>query len=308
MSYFGITEEEIRSKLGEIRTETKLEIPTLRTLLTGREHQKNVQSNCNMCGNSGRWTLYRCCQNNNNARLYICESCLKSTKPTNENGRCWNCNRAALLYGKMNTAFCYPHTQLHHKNNAGYQDERLDLIDKIQKKLIPSKRTSNSKAKKAQPYIDSGLAEPFAMAIVEGTDDDEVLNLWEADWWKQYPAEDMLIVSVLSGQHTESDGKYMNSIRSNHERLSLCCVVKDVTIDWARALLESGFDDYPEAVNSVLDSGEPRIVARIRKMKVNSDTLPTGLGKSVSTLDKLRPGADDELEDEDEEIDDSDED
>jgi len=305
MSYFGITEEEIRSKLGEIRTETKLEKPNLRTLLAGREYQTGRQATCNLCGQQKSCTAYQACRNNNNARLYICNTCANLKKPTNENVNCWNCGRnQALQYGKTNMRFCYPHQQYHNNNS----DHLLNLIDKIGKKLIPSNKVTESKAQQAQPYIDSGLAEPFAMAIIEGTDDDEVLTLWEADWWKQYPAEDILIVSVLSGQHTESDGKYMNSIRSNHERLSLCCVVKDVTIDWARALLESGFDDHPEAVNSVLDGGEPRIVARIRKMKVNSDTLPSGLGKSVSTLEKLKPDANDDLEEEGEEIDELDED
>lgn len=304
MSYFGITEEEIREKLGKIRTETRLEKPTLKKLLSGREYQTGRHAQCNLCGKSKTCTYYQVCRNNNSARIYICGTCTNLKNPTSEASTCWNCGRGALTYGTRKMSFCYPHQQYHNNN----PEQFLNLIDKVEKKLIPSNKVTESKAKQAQPYIDSGLAEPFAMAIIEGTDDDEVLTLWEADWWKQYPAEDILIVSVLSGQHTESDGKYMNSIRSNHERLSLCCVVKDVTIDWARALLESGFDDHPEAVNSVLDGGEPRIVARIRKMKVNSDTLPTGLGKSVSTLEKLKPESNDDVEEEDEEIDDSDED
>ena len=304
MSYFGITEEEIREKLGKIRTEAKLDKPNLRTLLSGRIRQQSVHANCQLCGKHKSCTRYNICRSNTNNSIYICGTCTNLKNPTVDDAGCAWCNQPALQYGANHVRFCYPHQQYHNNNS----DRLLNLIDKIGKALIPSNEVTESKAKQAQPYIDSGLAEPFAMAIIEGTDDDEVLTLWEADWWKQYPAEDILIVSVLSGQHTESDGKYMNSIRSNHERLSLCCVVKDVTIDWARALLESGFDDHPEAVNSVLDGGEPRIVARIRKMKVNSDTLPTGLGKSVSTLEKLKPGADDDLEEEDEEIDDFDDD
>lgn len=285
MSYFGITEDEIREKLTTLKKDLKSEEvairPNLGQLLGGYNHTGHTRCNiCNVNGPNRR--RYIGCQHTN-GQLYVCDACTNSTEPVKGNHSCWQCGQAASRYGQI--AFCLPHG----KNQPKKDTTAIDVVDKVSKLLIPSKRVSNSKAKKAQPYIDSGLAEPFAMAIVEGTDDDEVLNLWEADWWKQYPAEDILIVSVLSGQHTESDGQYMNSVRSNHERLSLCCVVKDVTIDWARALLESGFDDHPDAVNSVLDGGEPRIVARIRKMKVNSETLPPGLGKSVSTLEKLKP-------------------
>ena len=301
MSYFGITEEEIREKLNSLKIELKSSgtVPSLNVMI-GPSDQNN-HATCQVCHSNRQVGRYQGCKTRG-GRLYICHDCSANASPS-EGAKCWQCKQPALQYGRI--AICSPYEQY---SEAKKNTVAIDVIDQLSKRLIPSKRTSNSKAKKAQPYIDSGLAEPFAMAIIEGTDDDEVLTLWEADWWKQYPAEDILIVSVLSGQHTESDGKYMNSIRSNHERLSLCCVVKDVTIDWARALLESGFDDHPEAVNSVLDGGEPRIVARIRKMKVNSDTLPTGLGKSVSTLEKLKPESNDDVEEEDEEIDDSDED
>ena len=90
--------------------------------------------------------------------------------------------------------------------------------------------------------------------------------------------------------------------------LSFFIIPIAVTIDWARALLESGFDDHPDAVNSVLDGGEPRIVARIRKMKVNSETLPPGLGKSVSTLEKLKPLQIDDSAKDDEVLEEEDED
>ena len=283
MTYFGITEEEIQHELKKIRTETKKLKPNLRSLLAGRVHSTGSSTNCNLCNkHKKKVDLYRACKNNNNAYLYICASCLNLKNPKSENNTCWNCGHQALEFGSMR--FCYPYQRYKSHSN----DKLVEMIDKIESKLITSRVEKETKEKRAQPYIDSGLAEPFAMAIIEGTNDDEVLTLWEADWWKQYPADDILIVSVLTGQHTESDGKYLNSIRSNHERLALCCVVKDVTIDWAKALIDSGFDENPDAVNSVLDGGEPRIVARIRKMKVDSDLLPPGLGKSVSVLENLK--------------------
>ena len=135
--------------------------------------------------------------------------------------------------------------------------------------------------------MDSGLAEPFAMAIVEGTDANEVMSLWESDWWKQYPPSDILVLSVLNGIHTESDGKYLNTIRSDHERLALACVIKKVNLEWAKALLTSGFDAHPDAVNSALDGGIPSLIARIRGIKFDDSTIPTELGFIAPTIEKI---------------------
>ena len=147
-------------------------------------------------------------------------------------------------------------------------------------KMAP-KKSKKTIAMEAIPYISSGLPEAFAIAIVKGTKYEEVLDLWESTWWKQYEDDDMLIVAVLEGRLTEDQGKYLNSIRSDHERLALTCVEDPEMIDWSEAILNSGFDKVPEAVNDALDGGQPHIIARIRKMKVDAKLLPPALKKPV---------------------------
>jgi hypothetical protein len=144
------------------------------------------------------------------------------------------------------------------------------------------KKSKKTIAIEAKPYISSGLPEAFAIAIVKGTKYEEVLDLWESKWRKQYNYTDMLIVAVLEGRLTEKQGKYLNSIRSDHERLALTCVENPDMIEWANALLDHGFDEVPEAVNNALDGGKPHVIARIRKMdNVNIELLPRGLRKKV---------------------------
>ena len=141
------------------------------------------------------------------------------------------------------------------------------------------KKSNASAAEKAIPYVSAGLAEPFALAIANGTKFEEVLDLWESKWWKQYEATDILICSVLDGTITEDEGKWLNSVRSDHERLALTCVKHPDMMEWARTLLENGFDSTPDAVNEVLDGGEPVIIARIRNMEVDKELLPPALKK-----------------------------
>lgn len=139
-------------------------------------------------------------------------------------------------------------------------------------------------AKKAAPYMHAGLAEPFAMAIARGVDEGEVMDLWESDWWKQYPADDDLIVSVLKGEHGEDVARTINEFRGEHPELAHACIVKDVKVDWATMLLDAGFDEHPEAVVNVLCGGEPPLVARIRRMKVDNEGLPPGVGMIIDPI------------------------
>ena len=145
----------------------------------------------------------------------------------------------------------------------------------IDAKIIPENNIVKS-------YIDAGLAEPFAIAIVKNEDNEsEILDLWEADWWKQYPADDVLICAVLEGDITESEGKWLNSIRSDHMRLAMASVKVKLAL-MARALLDAGFINYPEAVNDVLNGGKPSLIARIRKLDVEQKVLPMQLEEKVS--------------------------
>lgn len=154
-------------------------------------------------------------------------------------------------------------------------------LKKLKSQLTKKKRDYRKAVAKSQPYIEAGLGPAFALAIAKGTPDGEVMDLWEADWWKQYDDEDMLIVAVLDGTLTEEQGRYLNGIRSDHERLALTCVENPDMIAWADALLECGFNKVPDAVNNVLDGGQPHIVARIRKMKIDAEITPEPLKKPV---------------------------
>lgn len=154
-------------------------------------------------------------------------------------------------------------------------------IKNLKSQLTKKKRDYRKAVAKSQPYIEAGLGPAFALAIAKGTPDGEVMDLWEADWWKQYDDEDMLIVAVLDGTLTEEQGRYLNGIRSDHERLALTCVENPDMIAWADALLECGFNKVPDAVNNVLDGGQPHIVARIRKMKIDAEITPEPLKKPV---------------------------
>ena len=136
--------------------------------------------------------------------------------------------------------------------------------------------------KKAQPYINSGLAENFAVAIAKGIDSEKVMALWESEWWKQYPDDDLLILKMLSKENPISieDGEWLNDIRSDHERLVMSCIHELIDIAFAKALIDGGFGKYPDAVNDVLDGGEPELIARMRNLK-DYRNLPPGLGSKV---------------------------
>ena len=60
------------------------------------------------------------------------------------------------------------------------------------------------------------------------------MALWNSKWWKQYEPDDFLICAVLDGKVSEEEGKWLNSIRSDHEELVIACVKGKSTIDWAR--------------------------------------------------------------------------
>lgn len=164
--------------------------------------------------------------------------------------------------------------------------EELHQIESGIKKRETQRNTKKKAtlAKKAAPYMQAGLAEPFAMAIARGVDDAEVMDLWESDWWKQYPADDELIVSVLKGEHAEDVARTINEFRGEHPELAHACIVKDVKVDWATMLLDAGFDEHPEAVVNVLCGGEPPLVARIRQMKVNREGLPPAAGMIIDPV------------------------
>ena len=155
-----------------------------------------------------------------------------------------------------------------------------DLATKIGR-TVPS----NVSQDKLLPYLNSGLSENFARAIVYAEENNgdvgSILDLWEADWWKQYPPTDILVQAILELRLSEKDGKYIHSIRSDYPNLAKCCIEQTVTMSWTRSLLKSGFEGYPEAVDDILLGGNPMIIARIRGINLDTKTSPPKLKKAV---------------------------
>jgi cold shock protein len=139
----------------------------------------------------------------------------------------------------------------------------------------------DEKSKKAALYINAGLDEQFAWAIANGIDHKEIMDMWESEWWKQYDDKDALIIAVLNGKLTQEQGKWLNSIRSDHERLALTCVENPDMIEWATIILDTEFNKHPELIEGILDGGEPEVLARIVNMKIDKDLLPPALKNSV---------------------------
>jgi len=280
MSYFGFSKEQVMSIIKKYDNGKGQESPKklwqgLRSsgqAYLGWNHEQPCSA-CNKKVTGNRVTRYRYCTTKSE-QVYLCNKC-KSRKDWKA-ANCV-CGNPGASVGKLK--FCTKNAHVH---------VQPPIYDELMKEFGLNKRTRKpTKEQQAKPYMDSGLAEPFAMAIVEGTDANEVMSLWESDWWKQYPPSDILVLSVLNGIHTESDGKYLNTIRSDHERLALACVIKKVNLEWAKALLTSGFDAHPDAVNSALDGGIPSLIARIRGIKFDDSTIPTELGFIAPTIEKI---------------------
>ena len=132
----------------------------------------------------------------------------------------------------------------------------------------------SGKKASSKTYIDAGLPERFAEALTTGVNTEDVLSLWEAEWRHQYRSDDGLIQAVLTGKVDFPNASKLNSIRSNHERLVQNCVHSPTIIPWAISLHDSGFGHHPEAINDVLDGGEPEIIARLRKIQLSGSLPP----------------------------------
>jgi len=132
---------------------------------------------------------------------------------------------------------------------------------------------SPSKKKQLDAYLRAGLTEPFAKAILDGIDPKEVLELWEQDWWKQYESNDQLVSATLSGKLPQSDAKWLNEIRSDHQGLVSKCLDNEVSLEWARVIMDTGFKQDPDAVEMVLDGALPSVIAKLRKI-TDGENIP----------------------------------
>jgi hypothetical protein len=159
-------------------------------------------------------------------------------------------------------------------------------------RLAARRKKQNSVESMAQPYVEIGLAQVFAEAIArDHSISDSVLDLWEATWWNQYEPDDPMITSVLNGQFTEAEAKWMDTFRSDHLDMVWALLNDSVTIEWARALLDSGFNGNIEQVTAALDGGSPKIIARISKLKCNADMIPPRLDAPADCTNPSPPEA-----------------
>lgn len=218
----------------------------------------------------GKWNLHQ-------TQNLVNQNCL----PPEQGGCGKMVNGQTSWYHNTVTGWVCEHCWNNNQNGhpAWIENAVKELVKSTSKrrssKASAAKRKQNTVSAKAQPYVEMGLGEPFAEAIARDLSlADSVMDLWEADWWKQYEVDDILIVAVLGGVIQEEDGKWLNTIRSDHEDLVVSCIEKHCTVDWARALMECGLETHSQAVTSILQGGEPELVARIGKIQVNKDLVP----------------------------------
>lgn len=284
---FGMTDNDLSKVVQNINGSSDLRVTEVHFL--GRTHQQR-NFRCGICREQKYSNPYANC----NLGM-VCSNCMNQAIKDIGSG-CQPSGRGEHRWGvrvKFNNTFhcigCDPNisAQIDHVElTASTLKQGLAPVEKEinKRRQKGQKRRNATLAKKAAPYMHAGLAEPFAMAIARSVDEGEVMDLWESDWWKQYPADDDLIVSVLKGEHGEDVARTINEFRGEHPELAHACIVKDVKVDWATMLLDAGFDEHPEAVVNVLCGGEPPLVARIRRMKVDNEGLPPGVGMIIDPI------------------------
>ena len=246
--FVGLTEQEIQSIWNFFGMENA-DSSVYKTIASGKTAGRHLR--CTFC-NGGGAQSYTVHGNNNQLQLRCCNRCqnsLDNVIPTQGKGKT-----------PLNIDDLYNHL-------LGLGDERANQRS-IQQATIEEK---------AEPYIKSGLAESFAIALVKSEKPEEILNLWEAKWWKQYEPDDILITSVLDETLTEQEARSINEFRGEHRALAMACIKKQITTEWAEMLLESGFDEHPDAVLNVLEGADPLLIARIRGMTVKDVPPPLGI-------------------------------
>jgi hypothetical protein len=252
----GLTEKEIQSIWAFFDSAQN---PQIYKTLASKNPGYNTR--CTICNRSGSVQTHTIHGDNNQLQIKCCSRCqnnLNNVIPTQGEART-----------PRNIDDLYNHLQ-------GLGDQRANQRS-IQQTTLEEK---------AEPYIKSGLAESFAIALVKSEKPDEILNLWEAKWWKQYEPDDILITSVLDETLTEQEARIINEFRGEHRALAMACIKKQITTEWAQMLLESGFDEHPDAVLNVLEGADPALIARIRGMEVKDIPPPLGIRILMSELTK----------------------
>ena len=252
----GLTEKEIQSIWAFFDSAQN---PQIYKTLASKNPGYNTR--CTICNRSGSVQTHTIHGDNNQLQIKCCSRCQN------------NLNNVIPTQGEAKTP---PKNEELYNHLQGLGDQRVNQRS-IQQTTLKEK---------AEPYIKSGLAESFAIALVKSEKPEEILNLWEAKWWKQYEPDDILITSVLDETLTEQEARIINEFRGEHRALAMACIKKQITTEWAQMLLESGFDEHPDAVLNVLEGADPALIARIRGMEVKDVPPPLGVRILMSELTK----------------------
>ena len=196
-------------------------------------------------------------------------------KSRHQTGGCSNCTHSNNNI-RANCHWC--NRTFNHTNKLKKTDIEKFIAkvqnDSTERTELASKKYSTLE-EIAKPYIEMGLAESFAFALAEKPAlKKDIMALWFSKWWQQYDATDILICSVLDGTITEDEGKWLNSVRSDHDDLAIACIQGKCTIEWAEALLNSGFNGQAKAVTACLAGGMPDVIAQIGGFDVDESIIP----------------------------------
>ena len=94
---------------------------------------------------------------------------------------------------------------------------------------------------------------------------------------------------MLDGTLNEEEARSINEFRGEHPELAMACIKQQITTEWAQMLLESGFEEHPDAVKNVLEGADPMLIARIRRMDVKNVPSSTGLRILQERIQPITP-------------------
>jgi hypothetical protein len=152
-----------------------------------------------------------------------------------------------------------------------------EVVDSIKEVRATAAAPKSPKPALVESYTTAGLPEPFAKAMaLDESNRDSILALWRCDWRSQYEDDDPLILAILDGRLSSSEGEYLHNVRSDHGALVDECIQTTLAYAWCHALLEAGFKGHIDAVEAARKGGEPEIVADINGIlkQVKVDMLP----------------------------------
>ena len=252
-----------------------------------------LQAGCMNCSRNGALTKFRNSvldlvkdapsrerlEKHHDLNLRKCQNCKQQsslfTQEQQANGGrhhgCWRCDRQThdVLRGfLLNEAAMFRHdpTQLF-----------SEVVASIKEVRTTAAAPKSPKPELVESYTTAGLPEPFAKAMaLDESNRESILALWRCDWRSQYEDDDPLILAILDGRLSSTEGEYLHNVRSDHGALVDECIQTTLAYAWCHALLEAGFKGHIDAVEAARKGGEPEIVADINGIlkHVKVDMLP----------------------------------